>query len=161
VRAAGRPHPDSLGPLDWRLHFFPWYHEPSYRLESGEAISDETRAYFRALREHPSLPLTDTRLLDEGSMRWYQSKRREQGSAMMREFPSVPEEAFEVRIEGAYYGRELSRARDEGRFGDGLHDTALPVHTAWDIGGAGGGDDTAIWFFQIWRSEIRVVDYWE
>ncbi|HRI35532.1 MAG TPA: hypothetical protein PK765_00185 [bacterium] len=94
-------------------------------------------------------------------MRWYQIKRREQGGAMLREFPSVPEEAFEVQIEGAYYGREIARLREEMRLHENLYDETLPVYTAWDIGGAGGGDDTAIWFFQVFREEVRVVDYWE
>lgn len=161
VRAAERLHPDSLGSLEWRLHFFPWWREPSYRLTQGESISAETRAYFEGLSAHPSYRLAGSPVIDEARMRWYQSKRREQGSAMLREFPSVPEEAFEVRLEGAYYGRELARTADEGRIMSDLSDDSLDTHTAWDIGGAGGGDDTAIWYYQLYRGEIRVIDYWE
>lgn len=58
VRAAERSHPDPLDPLGWRLHFYPWWREPSYRLDRGEEISSETRAYFEALHAHPSFRLS-------------------------------------------------------------------------------------------------------
>ena len=38
------------------------------------------------------------------------------------------------------------------------YDPLLPVHTAWDLGI---GDSTAIWFFQVARTEVRVIDYYE
>jgi phage terminase large subunit len=38
------------------------------------------------------------------------------------------------------------------------HDPLLPVHTAWDLGI---GDSTAVWFFQVSRKELRVIDHYE
>lgn len=61
-------------------------------------------------------------------------------------------------FEGAYYVKELVAANDSGRIGAVAYDPLLPVHTAWDLGM---GDSTAIWFFQIVGSEIRVIDFYE
>lgn len=65
--------------------------------------------------------------------------------------------SFEAAIRGAYYAAELADAR-ERRFRAGLYDRYLPVWTAWDLGI---DDATAIWFFQLHRSEIRWIDYEE
>jgi len=80
---------------------------------------------------------------------------------MKREYPSTPKEAFELAVEGAYYDKELSLARTQGRIGKVPYDPNLLVHTAWDLGGAGGGDNTAIWFFQLYNNEIRLIDNFE
>ncbi len=64
---------------------------------------------------------------------------------------------WDAAILGAYYGHEMRRAAEEGRIGEIDHDPDLPVHTAWDLGWS---DDTAIWFFQVHRGEVRVIDYW-
>jgi len=61
-------------------------------------------------------------------------------------------------FEGAYYVKELVAANDAGRVCPVAYDPLLPVHTAWDLGM---GDSTAIWFFQIVGSEIRVIDFYE
>jgi phage terminase large subunit len=62
---------------------------------------------------------------------------------------------WDAAILGAFYGQEMRRALDNGRICDVAHDTSLPVHTAWDLGWS---DDTAIWFFQVHRGEIRLID---
>ena len=94
-------------------------------------------------------------------MLWYQKKYEEQGDDMYREFPSTPDEAFRVRRDGEYYHREIARARRDGRIGKYPYDPLLEVSTAWDIGGAGGGDDTVVWFWQVRGEEIRIIDYFE
>jgi len=65
--------------------------------------------------------------------------------------------SFEAAILGAYYGRELTRARAEGRITEVLYDDGLPVFTAWDLGY---DDDCVIWFFQVALNEIHVIDYY-
>ena len=60
-------------------------------------------------------------------------------------------------IMGAYFGKEMAQAEREGRIGQVAYEPDLPVHTAWDLGV---GDDTAIWFFQVAGSEIRIIDYY-
>lgn len=66
--------------------------------------------------------------------------------------------SFEAAILGAYYGREIAQAERDGRIGEVPYDTAVPVHTAWDLGI---GDATAIWFFQVVGNAIHVIDHYE
>jgi len=63
---------------------------------------------------------------------------------------------------GAYYARELSAARREGRIGFVPADPLLPIRSFHDIGGAGATADAyAIWIVQFVGVEIRVLDYYE
>ena len=66
--------------------------------------------------------------------------------------------SFDAAILGAYFGKEVAEAERAGRITSLPVDPALPVHTAWDLGI---GDATAIWFFQVARDGVRVVDYYE
>jgi phage terminase large subunit len=59
---------------------------------------------------------------------------------------------------GAYYARLIEAAERGGRIGEFATDSALPVHTAWDLGVS---DSTAIWAFQVRRDGIYLVDYYE
>lgn len=64
---------------------------------------------------------------------------------------------FAAALPGAYFGREMVEAEREGRICEVSHDADLPVFTAWDIGYK---DDTAIWFYQVLRGEIHVIDFY-
>jgi hypothetical protein len=64
---------------------------------------------------------------------------------------------FDAAIPGAYYGKEISQARIEGRITNVPYDPEWSVYTAWDLGFS---DDTAIWWFQTIGGEIRVIDYY-
>jgi len=65
--------------------------------------------------------------------------------------------SFEAAILGAFYGTELRQADDQGRISDKVqYDPEFPVHTAWDLGYR---DDTAIWWYQVVGSEVRVIDF--
>ena len=66
--------------------------------------------------------------------------------------------SFDAAIVGAYYGKEIAAAERAGRIGDLVYQQPLPVHTAWDLGI---GDSTAIWFFQVVRDEVHVLDHYE
>lgn len=75
----------------------------------------------------------------------------------MQEF----ENSFEAAIKGAYYGKQLAMAEQDGRILDRIAPTPqVPVQTAWDIGV---GDSTAIWFFRVQPRTgwIDVIDYYE
>lgn len=65
--------------------------------------------------------------------------------------------SFEAAIIGAFYGKEMFNATEEGRITHVDYDPAVPVHTAWDLGYR---DDTAIWWYQVVRREIHVIDYY-
>lgn len=66
--------------------------------------------------------------------------------------------SFEAAILGAYFGKEIAQLERDGHICELPYERALPVHTAWDLGI---GDSTAIWFFQVVGSEIRVIDHYE
>ena len=60
--------------------------------------------------------------------------------------------------DGAIYKAEFEQIRKENRICKVPHDPNLPVYTSWDLGIL---DSTAIWFFQIYGKEVRVIDYYE
>ena len=64
--------------------------------------------------------------------------------------------SFEAAILGAFYGTEMRQAQDQGRITRVPYDPNLPTYTAFDLGYR---DDTAVWFYQPSRGEIRVIDY--
>lgn len=74
------------------------------------------------------------------------------------EYEQEYECSFTAAIRGAFYGELLNEAERDGRIGKVRHDRSLPVYTAWDLGRT---DDTVIWFFQVHRGEVRIIDYHE
>lgn len=67
--------------------------------------------------------------------------------------------SFKRGAEGAYYGKQIQKARDDGRIGYLPINPDLPVHSSWDIGI---GDSTSIWLFQTLRNGcINFVHYYE
>ena len=67
------------------------------------------------------------------------------------------ETSFEASILGSFFGTELREAEEQGRFTNIAVDPVVPVHTAWDLGYR---DDTAIWWYQVVRGEIHVIDFY-
>lgn len=63
--------------------------------------------------------------------------------------------SFNAATLGSYYGKSIERAEANNRLGLSLHDPALPVYTAWDLGIS---DQTVIWCFQVSSDQIRVID---
>ena len=140
-----------LSKLDYRFHFFPWWKEHSYRIGSQVALTQESMDYFN------SLEVRGIKLDDEQKY-WYAARQVTQGQNMLREYPTTPDEAWESAIDGSYYSQQMAQARLEGRIGFIPYDDAIPVHTAWDLGF---NDSTAIWFFQVYGKEVRLIDYVE
>jgi phage terminase large subunit len=66
--------------------------------------------------------------------------------------------SFDAAILGSYYGREIEAAEAAGRIGRVPYNPGLPTYTAWDLGIR---DSTAIWFFQVSRDGVRVIDHYE
>lgn len=60
--------------------------------------------------------------------------------------------------DGAIYKSEFEQIKRENRICKVPHDPNLPVYTSWDLGIL---DSTAIWFFQVYGKEVRVIDYYE
>ncbi len=96
------------------------------------------------------LPASQSRLLPESELAAARAQLTE--DQYLQEY----ECSFEAAILGAFYGRELREAQDQGRMTHVPVDEHLPVHTAWDLGYK---DDTACWFYQVVGGEIHVVDF--
>ena len=140
-----------LSQLDFKFHFFPWYGQQDYRLGSCHSISDDHQQYFLKLF---SLGIK----LDQEQKNFYVVKHSKLGEDIKREFPSTPEECWEVSNSGTYYARQITQARIENRICHIPYDNSLLVNTAWDLGY---NDSTAIVFFQVLGREIRIIDYIE
>ena len=93
-----------------------------------------------------------------GQRAWYAAKEKTLGDDMKREYPSIPAEAFQQTIEGAYYAKQFTKLYAAQRIGKLPDNSHLPVHTFWDIGV---GDSTAIWFVRIVGEEYHVVDFYQ
>lgn len=66
--------------------------------------------------------------------------------------------SFEAAILGAYYGKELSIAEQQGRITRVRPEPGVPVHTAWDLGI---DDAMAIADWQAVAGQVRVLNYEE
>lgn len=142
-----------LTDLDFKFHFHPWWRDPKYRLDPyGVVIDSEIDNYFGELELKHGVEL------DDWQKAWYAKKFEIQQQEMKQEYPSTPEEAFEVSLEGAYFAVQMGKARSEKRLGRLAYDPTRPVHTAWDLGM---GDHTCVWFYQRDGHEIRFIDYYE
>lgn len=144
---------DNLGSMDFKPFFYPWWREPTYRLEGEKwGIPEEYKKYFDSLKEEHGIDLSIEQ------QRWYIKKHRQQGHDMKREHPSTDREAFEESLDGTYFADQIMIAASEGRIRKVDYDNNLSVDTFWDIGRS---DSTAIWFIQRYGQEYRVIDYYE
>lgn len=146
----------ALTPRDWRFHFFPWWDEPNYTLDDGPDISDRDAEYFAKIEVNAGRKLT------EGQKRWYVTTRDSDFGGdeqrMWQEYPSAPDEAFQVSTEGTYYAAQLAAAYRDRRVGMYPHVDGVKVNTFWDIGA---GDGTGIWLHQRVGGQNRFIRYIE
>lgn len=139
-----------LTALDFKFHFYPWYEDEKYQLGSDVGETREDQEYFEKLG---GLGIA----LSRQQRAWYIKKSEQQNEDMKREFPTTPEEAFEASVEGAYFSKQMAKARSEGRVCR-LPVLDQPVYTTWDLGL---NDSTAITFWQDVGHEKRAIDYYE
>ena len=77
-------------------------------------------------------------------------------------YPHVWDGAYVTAIEGAYFAKSLSKAKQEGRIDFVAADPLMATRAYWDIGGSGAkADATAIWIAQFVGQKINVLDYYE
>lgn len=152
----------NLTSMDYKFFFYPWFIDPNYELDDDFPITSETLEYFDTVKSNEYIQENyPSDIFTERKLRWWQKKKEEQKDDMTREYPSFPKEAFDLAIKWSYYEKELSMAREQKRVCSLPYDSRLPVNTVWDLWGAGGWDETAIWFFQVYWKEIRWIDYLE
>ena len=146
-----------LTPKDYRFHFFAWWEAPEYVLDPKHAqFTEADHKYFYMVEAKIG------RLLSPERRAWYVATRDNdfQGDAtkMWQEYPSYPEEAFQVSTEGCYFAENLALARKQGRIMTRLPLEKAPVNTFWDLGRS---DQTAIWLHQRVGPQNRFIGYYE
>lgn len=153
-QATGQP----LTVLDFKLHFYGWFMKPEYRLPNNLVVlTQENIEYFQRINAILQERVGVT--LDADQMAWYAQQLGDLGpDDMFEQYPTILEEAFFNSVQGAFFKKELSRARAEKRIGFPVpHDPSRRVNTWWDIG----EDGTAIIFAQGDGVHTRAIDYHE
>jgi hypothetical protein len=88
---AARQHPGPLSRLDYRFHFVPWYRNPAYVLDPQFVqFTGADDAYFAVVEREANVSLSAPQRA------WYLKKRATLGPDMLREYPSLPREAFQA-----------------------------------------------------------------
>lgn len=145
-----------LNPRDFRFHFFPWHAEEHYRLNAPVLETQADRDYFELVETEAGIKL------DRQQRAWYLATRKadfaDDEELMWQEYPSFPNEAFQVSTEGTYYAKQMTQMRRQKRVGFFPYVEGIPVNTFWDIGG---GDGTGIWLHQRIGAENRFIGYIE
>ncbi|NGX96426.1 MAG: PBSX family phage terminase large subunit [Candidatus Afipia apatlaquensis] len=78
------------------------------------------------------------------------------------QYEHIWEGGYATVIDGAYYAKSLSVAREQGRIGNVSADPLMTYRAIFDIGGTGAkADAVAIWVAQFIGREIRVLNYYE
>ncbi|WP_374257629.1 terminase [Aquabacterium sp.] len=134
----------ALTQRDYRFHFYPWWEAPEYRMDpDGVVITDKDAEHFDKIEAAMGTTL------DDEQRAWYVATRQADFAGdpqkMWQEYPSTPDEAFQVSTEGTYYAVQLAQARKEGRITQVPYTPGVPVDTFWDIGL---NDENCIWFHQ-------------
>lgn len=143
---------------DYRFHFYSWWQEPKYRLDSATVpISQEEHEYFDLVEARVRLDMGQDITIDPDQRAWYVATKRADFSGaeekMWQEYPSFPAEAFQISTDGNYYAKDMIALRKRG----GITKVPLldvPVNTFWDIGNS---DGCAVWFGQELRGEDRFI----
>lgn len=131
-----------LNNLEFRFFFYTWWRHPDYKIESPLplVLSREQADYFADLEKNHGITLTDAQ------KRWYCAQWATQGVGVFQEYPSIPEEAWRAKVEGAIYAAILTDLRTEGRLNCSFEaDDEHPLYVSWDIGMS---DNTSLWLMQ-------------
>ncbi|HHR6448307.1 TPA: terminase, partial [Providencia alcalifaciens] len=141
----------TLSNLDWKFFFFSWWKNPEYVIDPVEQLPQRLVDYFDEIASKHGVQL------NERQKAWYYAKEKTLGDDMKREYPSIPSEAFQQSVEGAYYAKQFRFLYENKRIGTLPDNSHLPVHTYWDIGV---GDSTSIWFIREVGEEFHVIDHY-
>ena len=141
----------ALTAQDWRFFFFSWWQNPDYQMPAVE-LPERLVSYFNELKSKHGISTTPEQ------QAWYYAKEKTLGDDMKREYPSIPSEAFEQSIEGAYYAKQFTWLYANGRITNLPDNSHLPVSTYWDLGVS---DSTTIWFVRQVGDEYHIIDYYE
>lgn len=162
IAEANHASKKKLTPRDYRFHFYAWWQEPKYRLDSRTVpINREEHEYFEKVEATVLRDMGQVITIDPDQRAWYVATKRADFSGaeekMWQEYPSFPAEAFQISTEGNWYAKDMITLRKRGGITN-VPTLDVPVNTFWDIGNS---DGCAIWFHQELRGEDRFIDYYE
>lgn len=148
-----------LGKKDYRFHFYPWWIEETYAIDTkGVIITQNDHEYFDKVEAEAKCKLS----LSQRA--WWCSTRDSEFSGadenMWSQYPSTSKEAFQQSKEGCFYTTQMTTARKQGRIARLAYRPGYQVNTFWDIGH---GDGTAIWFHQRvgqYDNFIKFIEGW-
>nr|WP_313379343.1 terminase [Moraxella sp.] len=147
---------------DYRFHFYAWWQEPKYRMDSSMvSISPEQHEYFDEVETIVERDMGITVKIDVDQRAWYvatiEADFEGADDRMWQEYPSYSAEAFQVSTDGNYYAKDMALLRKRGGITN-VPELDMPVNTFWDIGNS---DGCAIWFHQDSNGQDRFLDYYE
>ena len=141
-----------LSPLQYKLFFFNWLEEPTYKSVQNIVYEVELTDYFDKVEKETGQKIA------QDQRNWYAIQRTTLGDKMKQEFPSTVAEAFISSSDAYYFQRSLEKAYSDNRvLTTSLYDPLEAVYVAMDIGV---NDLTVMTFFQVIHGEIRVIDYY-
>lgn len=78
------------------------------------------------------------------------------------QYDHIWEGGYATVLEGAYYAKDIAKAKADGRVGRIAQDPLMTIRLFVDIGGTGAKADAfTMWVAQFIGKEIRVIDYYE
>jgi len=144
---------ENLSPLQYKLHFFPWFKEVSYRMLQDVTYGTELTDYFNKIEKETG------ETIDRHQRNWYAHQSSVLGDKVRQEYPSTPKESFLATSDAYYFQQCIEAAYKSNRcLNSSMYDAIFPVYVAMDIGV---NDLTVMVFFQVIHGEIRVIDYYE
>jgi hypothetical protein len=136
---AKRQEGKELGPLDYKIHFFPWHEKPSNVTDPKYIkITKKDNAYFDRLEKLFNKKIT------KPQRAYYVGKKATLGRLIYKEHPSTLDEAFMASVIGSYHGEVIDWLYENGRIGDLPFNPNYLVYTMTDP-----GYTSAWWFFQV------------
>lgn len=132
-----------------------------WRIYSTAKTSDRWECIYKTIDN--SLEEEEGQTIDNLRVALEQDREMVKDGLMSQEvFDQEWYNSFEATLVGAVYGKQLAKARSDGRITTVKYDAKIPVYTVWDLGGAGkSGDKMSIGFFQRVGREVRLIDYYE
>lgn len=145
----GEPESD----LDYKLFFFPWMTEKSYKMYQPVEYDVELADYFKRIEKETKTTITKEQRW------WYAQQAKILDEKVRQEFPSTISEAFLSNSDAYYYAQYVEKAYQDNRcLHTSLYDAQYPVYIAMDIGI---NDLTVMIFFQVVHGEIRIIDFYD
>lgn len=103
-----------LSNLDWKFFFFSWWKNPQYAIDPVESLPVRLLEYFAEMESKHGV------VVNERQKAWYYAKEKTLGDDMKREYPTIPAEAFQQSVEGAYYAKQFRWLYTNKRIGKSL-----------------------------------------